>query len=187
MAVVACRSFKRAIGANGVPGREVIDKSGANLAGLHSLNVILKFTGTGRIINVLPVKYLNSILEQDHRFITRITGPMRGFKAFCSAAAPLAGIDRTHSPRRTIRCQRSHRIPAVCRVRSIIVPRGQQFSSRTEIRNRTSACPAGSASAATVTNAPSHHSSAGCGSPPTTARRCPMKPIELATVAAISG
>jgi len=31
----------------------------ANLAGLQSLNVILKFTRTGRIINIVQSKYLN--------------------------------------------------------------------------------------------------------------------------------
>lgn len=88
----ARRFLKRAIGTNGVPDRIVIDKSGANIAGLQAVNVILKFTGNGRIIAVRQVKYLNNILEQDHRFIKRITRPMMGFKAFHSAAATLAGI-----------------------------------------------------------------------------------------------
>ena len=85
----ARRFFRRAIGTNGVPDRVVIDKSGANLAGLEAVNVILKFTGTGQTIKVLQVKYLNNILEQDHRFIKRITGQMLGFKAFHSASATL--------------------------------------------------------------------------------------------------
>ena len=72
----ARRFFKQAIGTNGVPDRVVIDKSGANLAGLQSVNVILKFTGTGRLVTIRQVKYLDNILEQDHRFIKRITGPM---------------------------------------------------------------------------------------------------------------
>ncbi len=38
----ARRFFKRAVGINGVPERIAIDKSGANMAGLQSLNVILK-------------------------------------------------------------------------------------------------------------------------------------------------
>ena len=85
----ARRFFKRAIATNGVPERIVIDKSGANLAGLQSINVILKFTGAGRIIGIVQSKYLNNIVEQDHRFIKRITRPMLGFKAFHSAAAEL--------------------------------------------------------------------------------------------------
>ena len=96
----ARRFFKRTISTNGTPDRVVIDKSGANLAGLQAVNVILKFTGTGRIIKILQVKYLNNIVEQDHRFIKRITGPMRGFKAFHCAAATLAGIETAHMIRK---------------------------------------------------------------------------------------
>ena len=96
----ARRFFKQAIGINGVPDRVVIDKSGANLAGLMAVNVILKFTGTGCIVTIRQVKYLNNILEQVHRFIKQITGPMMGFKAFHSAAATLAGIEVAHMIRK---------------------------------------------------------------------------------------
>jgi putative transposase len=96
----ARRFFKQAIGTNGVPDRVVMDKSGANLAGLQSVNVILKFTGTGRLVTIRQVKYLNNILEQNHRFIRRITAPMMGFKAFHSAAATLAGIEDAHMIRK---------------------------------------------------------------------------------------
>jgi len=94
------RFFKRAIGSNGLPDRVVIDKSGANLAGLQAVNVILKFTGTGHTVEVRQVKYLNNILEQDHQFIKRITRPMMGFKAFHSAAATIAGIKTAHMIRK---------------------------------------------------------------------------------------
>ena len=96
----ARRFFKQAISANGTPERVVIDKSGANLAGLQAINVILKCTGSGRIIEIRQVKYLNNILEQDHRFIKRITRPMMGFKAFHSAAATIAGIETAHMIRK---------------------------------------------------------------------------------------
>ncbi|MCY0155013.1 IS6 family transposase [Hoeflea alexandrii] len=96
----ARRFFRRSIGKNGVPDRIVIDKSGANLAGLEAVNVILKFTGTGQTIKILQVKYLNNILEQDHRFIKRITGRMLGFKAFHSASATLDGIETAHMIRK---------------------------------------------------------------------------------------
>jgi hypothetical protein len=55
-------------GTNGVPERIAIDQSGANLAGLQSLNAILKFTETGKIINIVQSKYLNNMVEQDHCF-----------------------------------------------------------------------------------------------------------------------
>ncbi len=60
----ARRFFKRAVGTNGVPDRIAIDKSGANLAGVQSLNVILKFARTGRLIGIIQFKYLNNIFEQ---------------------------------------------------------------------------------------------------------------------------
>ena len=94
------RFFKRAVGTNGILDRIAIDKSGANLASLQSLNVILKFTGAGRIIGMVQSKYLNNIVEQDHPFIKRITRPMLGFKAFHSAAATLAGIETAHMIRK---------------------------------------------------------------------------------------
>ena len=45
--------------------RIVIDKSGANLAGLQAVNVILKFTGDGHTTEIRQAKYLNDIVEQD--------------------------------------------------------------------------------------------------------------------------
>lgn len=85
---------------NYIPERIVIGKSGANRAGLQRLNVILKFTGIGWIIGIVQSKYLNNIVEQDHRFIKWITRPMLGFKAFHSAAATLAGIEVAHMIRK---------------------------------------------------------------------------------------
>lgn len=97
----ARRFFRRAITANGVPDRVVIDKSGANLAGLQAVNVILKFTDAGKTVEILHVKYLNNILEQDHRFIKRITAQMMGFKALHSASATIAGIEVAHMIRKS--------------------------------------------------------------------------------------
>ena len=96
----ARRFFKCAVDTNGIPDRIAIDKSGANLAGLQSLNVILRFTGACRIIGIVQSKYLNNIVEQDHRFIKRITRPMLGFKVFHSAAATLAGIETANMIRK---------------------------------------------------------------------------------------
>jgi len=47
-------------------------------------------------ITVRQIKYLNNIVEQDHRGVKRITKPMMGFKAFHSAQATLAGIELHH-------------------------------------------------------------------------------------------
>lgn len=92
--------FTRMIRNNGWPDKVVIDKSGANNAGLENVNAILLMLGWCWLIDVLQVKYLNNIIEQDHRFITRITRPMKGFKSFNSAAAKLAGIEAAHMLRK---------------------------------------------------------------------------------------
>jgi len=44
-------------------------------------------------IHIRQIKYLNNIVEQDHRGIKRIVKPMMGFKAFYSAQATIAGIE----------------------------------------------------------------------------------------------
>jgi len=96
----ARRFFSHAIEVNGIPQRIVIDKSGANLAGLLRINAGLKFSRSHRRINILRVKYLNNIVEQDHRFIKKITRPTLGFRAFHSATATLAGIEVAHMIRK---------------------------------------------------------------------------------------
>jgi putative transposase len=92
--------FNQAIGNNGVPEKVVIDKSGANQAGLLNVNLLLCFLGFWPLIEILQVKYLNNIVEQDHRFIKKITRPMKGFKAFHSASATLQGIEVAHMIRK---------------------------------------------------------------------------------------
>ncbi len=45
------------------------------------------------IIEIRQIKYLNNIVEQDHRFIKKRTRPTLGFKNFHSAAATITGIE----------------------------------------------------------------------------------------------
>ncbi len=78
---------------NGLPRKIVIDKSGANTAGIKAINKMLKGFGCPIPIEMVRRKYLNNIVEQDHRFIKRRTRPMLGFKAFVSASTTLAGIE----------------------------------------------------------------------------------------------
>ena len=70
-----------------------IDKSGSNNAALKSIN---KGLDVGEKIKIRQIKYLNNIVESDHRFIKRITKPMMGFKAFHSANATLLGVELHH-------------------------------------------------------------------------------------------
>lgn len=51
-------------------------------------------------LTVRQIKYLNNIIEQDHRFIKKITKPIKGFKAFYSAEATLSGIELHHMLRK---------------------------------------------------------------------------------------
>ena len=78
----------KAINQNGVPSLINIDKSGANKAGIKVFN---KRNWTK--IKWRQCKYLNNIVEQDHRFIKWRIGPMLGFKSFESAKRTLAGIE----------------------------------------------------------------------------------------------
>ncbi|MEB0001167.1 DDE-type integrase/transposase/recombinase, partial [Cryobacterium sp. RTS3] len=54
----------------------------------------------GIAIIVRQVKYLNNIVEQDHRAVKRITKPMMGFKSFRAAKIILAGIEIMHMIRK---------------------------------------------------------------------------------------
>jgi putative transposase len=96
----ARRFFNHAIQTNGAPDRVTIDKSGANLAGLHAVNVSRKFKDQGHLIKAVQSKYLNNMVEQDHHFIKRITRPMMGFKDFHSASTTLQGIEIAHMIRK---------------------------------------------------------------------------------------
>ena len=51
-------------------------------------------------IEMRQIKYLNNIVEQDHRAIKRQTRPMLGFKSFWSAAVTLAGVELMHMNRK---------------------------------------------------------------------------------------
>ncbi len=88
--------FIKAIGSSGLPEKVTIDKSGYNNAGLNTINLqlaIFALLGLSFMqITVRQIKYLNNIVEQDHRGIKKITNPMMGFKALHSAEATLAGI-----------------------------------------------------------------------------------------------
>jgi len=84
----ALRFFSKAVGRNGKPSLVNIDKSGANKSGIQFFK-----KAHGQRIKIRQCKYLNNIIEQDHRFIKRITNPMLGFKNFHAAQKTLAGIE----------------------------------------------------------------------------------------------
>jgi len=89
--VAARRYFEKAIAQNGEPETVTIDKSGSNLAALQALNAEREAP-----IKIRQKKYLNNIVEQDHRAIKRRTRPMLGFKNFRCARIILGGIEFMH-------------------------------------------------------------------------------------------
>lgn len=89
--------FKKAIGSSGMPEKVNIDKSGSNTAALNRINDLLFLFGLWHLlIEVRRVKYLNNVVEQDHRGIKRVTKVMTGFKSFEAAEATIAGIELHH-------------------------------------------------------------------------------------------
>ncbi len=62
--------------------------------------MLLMLAGIVCWIEILQVKYLNNHIEQDLRYIKKMTKPMMGFKAFHSVSATIVGIETAHMIRK---------------------------------------------------------------------------------------
>jgi putative transposase len=87
--------LRKAIRTQGLPEKITIDQSGSNTAAITHYN---KTHQTAIIMR--HSKYLNNIVEQDHRAVKRLTRPMLGFKSFWSARCTIAGIETMHAIRK---------------------------------------------------------------------------------------
>jgi transposase-like protein len=87
----AKRFLTKAIRRHGVPEKITIDGSAANKAAIESYN-----EEHGTTIVIRQIKYLNNIVEQDHRGVKRVTRPMLGFKSFDAAQEILVFIELMH-------------------------------------------------------------------------------------------
>ena len=87
----AKRFLARAINLHDVPEKNTIDKRGSNTAAIDAIK-----TDAGLDIERRQIKYLNNIVEQDHRAIKRVTRPMMGFNNFHCAQSLMAGIETMH-------------------------------------------------------------------------------------------
>jgi transposase-like protein len=87
----AMRFLTKAIRRHGVPQTITIDGSAANEAAIRSYN-----QERGTAMAIRQVKYLNNMVEQDHRAVKRITRPMLGLKSFDAAQCTLAGVELMH-------------------------------------------------------------------------------------------
>jgi putative transposase len=87
----ALRFLKKAIRRNGAPETITIDGSDAHAAAIKSYN-----EEHGTAIVIRQVKYLNNVVEQEHRAVKRLTRPMLGFKSFDAAQCTLDGVELMH-------------------------------------------------------------------------------------------
>jgi len=87
----ALRFLTKSLHRHGVPEKITIDGSEANEAAIKRYN-----TEHGTPIAIRQVKYLNNIVEQDHRAVKRITRPMLECKSFEAAQSTLVGIELMH-------------------------------------------------------------------------------------------
>jgi transposase-like protein len=85
----------KAIRRQGLPEKITIDKSGSNTAAIKRYN---KTHETAIVIR--HSKYLNNMVEQDHRAVKRLTRPILGFKSFWAACCTIAGIEVMHAIRK---------------------------------------------------------------------------------------
>lgn len=85
----------KAIRNQGLPEKITIDQSGSNTAAITRYNRAHKTA-----IVIRQSKYLNNIVEQDHRAVKRVVRPMLGFKSFWAACCTIAGIEVMHAIRK---------------------------------------------------------------------------------------
>jgi transposase-like protein len=88
----AKRFFKKALSSNHnqIPRVITVDKNPAYPPAIDELKNEKKLS---KNIEIRQVKYLNNIVEQDHRSIKRIITTMLGFQSFRSASKTLKGIE----------------------------------------------------------------------------------------------
>jgi transposase-like protein len=87
--------LRKAIRHQQLPEKITLDQSGANTAAIKHYNRTHKTA-----IAIRHAKYLNNLIEQDHRAVKRITRPRLGFKSFWAARCTIAGMEAMHAIRK---------------------------------------------------------------------------------------
>ena len=80
---------------NGIGGSHTFARSRANTAAITSIQA-----DSGLPTEMRQSKYLNNLVEQDHRAVKLITRPMLGFKTFGCARILIAGFEVMHMIRK---------------------------------------------------------------------------------------
>ena len=83
----ALRFLKKAIRRHGVPEKSTLDGSAAKEAAIKRYNA-----AHGTAIAIRTIKYLATMVEQEHRGVKRITRPLLGCKSFAAAQDTLVGV-----------------------------------------------------------------------------------------------
>ena len=91
----AKRFLRKAIRYNGTPEKVNIDKSGANKSALDSYN-----SEHDAQIEIRQSKYMNNMVEQDHRQVKRHHRFAQGYKSTRTARRTIAGIEALHMLRK---------------------------------------------------------------------------------------
>jgi transposase-like protein len=91
--------FRTAVSQDGVPWPEKINVDG-NSATHRALRLLGDEDARWKSVDVRARRYLNNVVEQDHRAIKQRCAPMLGLKSLRSAAITLAGIELAHRIRK---------------------------------------------------------------------------------------
>jgi len=87
--------LRKAIRTQGLPEKITIDQSSANTKAIEHYN-----RDHHTAILIRQCKYLNNLIEQDHRAVKRRVRPMLGFKSLWAARCTIAGIEVMHAIRK---------------------------------------------------------------------------------------
>ncbi len=98
-ALAAERFFRKALKSthNQQPRVINVEKNAAYPPAIYELKALRTLS---KITELRPVKYLNNIVEQDHRFIKRLVNPGMGFASFNTARRTLRGYEAVNMIRK---------------------------------------------------------------------------------------
>ncbi|WP_377194530.1 DDE-type integrase/transposase/recombinase [Ruegeria meonggei] len=90
----------KALSSDSRPCKIVLDKGGSNAAGIREVNKAMERFGCRTKMHKIKSKNLDTMIEQDHRFVRRRIRHMCGFKSLRSASVTLDGIEVVNMIRR---------------------------------------------------------------------------------------
>ena len=91
--------FRQAVKVKGSPWPEKINLDG-NAASHLGLRLLAEEDSRWQHVQVRARRYLNNVIEQDHRAIKQRSRPMLGLKSFHTAAVTFSGIELAHRIRK---------------------------------------------------------------------------------------